>query len=94
MQKVRQFVPSCQARKEQATIPARDSLFRDNQNRSSNPTSERKGLEINNNMCTDPQEIDNHFCEYSENLTMPLPSSPLSSAESDIPNFEIVFFKL
>ena len=78
-----QFVPSCRARKEWATIQAWDSLFRQNRFKSSNPRSECKCLKINNNICTDPQEI-------AENLTMSLPSSPLSSA--DIPDLESLSF--
>ena len=81
--KVRQFVASCRARKERATILARDSLFREknlNRFKSSNRTAECKGLKINNCVCTDPQEIANLFSEYFGNLATSLPSKSLTDA--------------
>ena len=91
--KVRQFVASCRARKERATIQARDSLFREkNRNRfkSSNRTAECKGLKINN--CV-PQEIANLFSEYFGNLATSLPSKSLTDAESDISDFETLIVR-
>ncbi len=43
-------------------------------------------------MCTDPQEIANHFSFHFAILAMSSPSSPLRNAASDISHIEVTSF--
>ena len=81
--------------KNEQKIQARDTLFRQNNHsrtRSSNPTTECKGLRISNNICTDQQEIANNFSIYFKELATSSQSPPLTEAESIIPDLEISSF--
>ena len=81
--------------KNEQKIQARDTLFRQNNHsrtRSSNPTTECKGLRISNNICTDQQEIANNFRIYFKELATSSQSPPLTEAESIIPDLEISSF--
>ena len=91
--RVRQYVARCRAREER--IQARDTLFRENDRtrfRSSNPRTACKGLRINDSMCTNPQEIANHFRDHFEDLATSSPSSSLTETESTIPYLETSSF--
>ena len=54
--------------------------------------SECNGLKISGNICTDPQEIADHFSDYFENLAMSSPSSTLIKVQSTILDLEISYF--
>ena len=81
--KVRQYVAMCRAREERAKIQARDTLFSENSRnrfKSSNPRIECKGLRINENICTSPQEIAGRFRDYYKELATSSQSSTLIEA--------------
>ena len=83
--RVRQYVAMCRAREERARIQARDTLFRENNRthfRSSNPRTACKGLRINDSMCTNPQEIANHFRDHFKDLATSSPSIPYLETSS------------
>ena len=93
--RVRQYVSRYRAREERARIQARDTLFREGDRtrfRSSNPRTACKGLRINDNMCTNPQEIANHFRDHFKDLATSSPSPSLTDAELTIPHLETSSF--
>ena len=93
--KVRQHVAMCRAREERAKIQARDTLFSENSRnrfKSSNPRVECKGLRINENICTSPQEIAGRFRDYYKELATSSQSSMLTEVESTIPDLEVSSF--
>ena len=63
-----------------------------NRFKSSNPRVECKGLRINENICTSPQEIAGHFRDYYKELATSSQSSTLTEVESTIPDLEVSSF--
>ena len=80
---------------ERAKIQSRDLLFKENSNnrfKSSTSKSECRGLKIGDDICTDSQEIANHFSDHFANLAKSSPSSPLRNATSDVSHIELTSF--
>ena len=92
---VRQFVTSSRAKMERAKIQSRDLLFKENSNnqfKSSTSKTECRGLKIGDDICTDSQEIANHFSDHFANLAKSSPSPPLRNATSDVSHIELTSF--
>ena len=88
---VRRFVILNRAKMERAKIQSRDLLFKENSNnrfKSSTSKSECRGLKIGDDICTDSQEIANHFSDHFANLAKSSPSSPIRNATSDVSHIE------
>ena len=80
---------------ERAKIQSRDLLFKENSNnrfKSSTSKTECRGLKIGDDICTDSQEIANHFSDHFANLAKSSPSSPLRNATSDVSHIELTSF--
>ena len=91
---VRQYVAMCRAREERAKIQARDTLFSENSRNRIESSNLRvcKGLRINENICTSPQEIAGRFRDYYKELATSSQSSTLTEVESTIPDLEVSSF--
>ena len=92
---VRRFVTLNRAKMERAKIQSRDLLFKENSNnrfKSSTSKSKCRGLKIGDDICTDSQEIANHFSDHFANLAKSSPSSPLRNATSDVSHIELTSF--